>query len=87
MQLIISSVEANKIFFIKKDSDEITKYIEVVNPQYIGGSVLFDIHVNLPDNFNITTRLDGIEQYIVITLGKLGSFELNVKDYRDLTIY
>ena len=87
MQLLINSVEANKIFFVKKDNDDVAKHIEVVNPQYMGGMVLFDIHVNLPEEFSINTRHDGIEDYIIVKLSKLGSFELNTKDFRDLCIY
>lgn len=86
MQLLINCVEANKIFSCKKDTDDIIKHIELVNPQYMNGSVLFDILVHLPDSFTIGSRLDGMEKYITVTLNKLGSFELNTKDFRDIIL-
>ena len=86
MQLLINCVEANKIFSCKKESEDIIKHIELVNPQYMNGGVLFDILVSLPDSFTIGSRLDGVEEYITITLNKLGSFELNTKDFRDITL-
>ena len=85
MQLLINCVEANKIFSCTKDMDTI-KHIELVNPQYMNGSVLFDILVHLPDSFSIGSRLDGLEEYITVTLNKLGAFELNTKDFRDITL-
>ena len=86
MQLLINCVEANKIFSCKKDTEDVIKHIELVNPQYLNGSVLFDILVHLPDSFTIGSRLDGLEEYVTITLNKLGSFELNTKDFRDITL-
>ena len=60
--------------------------ITLVNPQYMEGIILFDIKVDLPENFTISSRQEGISDIITITLSKMGSIELNTADYRDLTL-
>lgn len=85
MTLYINCVTAEKIMSCKKDP-EINQYMELVNPQYMEGIILFDVKINLPDNFTVTSRQEGIDDYISITLSKLGTIELNTRDYRDLLI-
>ena len=46
-----------------------------------------DIHITLPDGFTISKRSEGVEEFLVVSLSKLGSFELNTRAYRDVTIY
>ena len=85
MFLYINCISAEKIMNCKKDP-EVNQHIELVNPQYMEGIILFDVKINLPDNFTITTRQEGIDDYICICLSKLGIIELNTRDYRDLLI-
>ena len=86
MNLYITCISAEKIMSCKKDP-EINQHIKLVNPQCMGGVILFDAVIQLPDDFNITSKHNGIEDIIVVTLSKLGTLELNTRDYRDLTIY
>lgn len=87
MQLLINNVSANDLFFIKRDSEEIKKHINIVNTQCYGGVIMCDIHITLPDGFTISKRSEGVEEFLVVSLSKLGSFELNTRAYRDVTIY
>lgn len=86
MQLYISCMSAEKIMSCKKDP-ECNEHIKLVNPQSMGGVILFDAVIQLPDDFKITSKHEGIEDIVVISLSKLGCIELNTKDFRDLTIF
>ena len=48
--------------------------------------ILFDVLIELPDNYMITSYYNGNDEYIKISLSKLGDIELNTKDFRDITI-
>lgn len=87
MQLYINSVTADKILKCKKDNEEVVKRLKLINPQYSEGDVYFDVAVSLPDNFTITNKHEGMEDFIFIYLSNLGKIELNVKDFRDILIY
>ena len=87
MQLYINSVTADKILKCKKDNEEVVKRLRLINPQYSEGDVYFDVAVSLPDNFTITNKYEGMEDFIIINLSNLGKIELNVKDFRDILIY
>ena len=86
MQIYITGISAENIMSCKKDP-EVNQYIKLVNPQCMGGIIMFDAVIQLPDTFNISIKHEGIEDIIVIELSKLGSMELNTKDYRDLTLF
>lgn len=86
MQLYVSCISAENIMNCKKNT-EVNQYIKLVNPQCMGGTILFDAVIQLPDSFNISQKHDGIENIIEISLSKLGTIELNTRDYRDLTLF
>lgn len=86
MQLYINCVTADKILKCKRNSEEVLKRLKLINPQYMENEVYFDVAVNLPDNFNITNKHEGVEDFITICLSNLGNIELNVKDFRDITL-
>lgn len=87
MQLYINCVSADKILQCKKDNEEVVKRLKLINPQYAEGEVFFDVAVNLPDNFTITNKHEGVDNFIIIYLSNLGKIELNVKDFRDILLY
>ena len=86
MQLYINCITAEKIMTCKKDP-EVNQYLKLINPQSMGGMILFDVVIQLPDDFNISTKHEGIDDIVIISLSKLGTIELNTKDFRDLTLY
>lgn len=86
MQLYINQISADKIMRSKKTSDQILQHITLINPQYYEGIVLFDVHILLPDNYSIYSRYEGKDEKLVISLSKLGSMELDVKDFRNITL-
>lgn len=86
MQLYINSISADKILRCKRTSDEVLKHITLVNPQYYEGEVLFDVHITLPDNYNITSKYVGKAEHIYIQLSNLGDIELDVMDFRSITL-
>lgn len=86
MQLYVNCITAEKIMFCKKDP-EVNQYIKLINPQSMGGVISFDAVIQLPDDFNISVKHEGIDTIVVIALSKLGCMELNTKDFRDLTLY
>lgn len=86
MQLYVSCISAEKIMSCKKDP-EVNQHIKLVNPQCMGGMILFDAVIQLPDTFNITSKHEGIDDIVEVSLSKLGRIELNTRDYRDLTLF
>ena len=86
MQLYVTCISAEKIMSCKK-SPEVNQHIKLVNPQCMGGTILFDAVIQLPDDFTITSKHEGIEDIIIVSLSKLGTIELNTRDHRDLTIF
>lgn len=86
MQLYINSISADKILRCKRSADEILKHITLVNPQYYEGEVLFDVHITLPDNYIITSKYEGKAEHLYIQLSNLGSMELDVMDFRSITL-
>ena len=86
MQLYINCITADKILKCKRNDDEVIKRIKLINPQYMENEVYFDVIVMLPDNFNISNKHECNEDYLVISLSNLGNMELNVKDFRDVTL-
>lgn len=86
MTLTINSVTADSILRCKKDSQEVLKHIRLVNPQVYDTEILFDVVVDLPDNYSISSKYEGYEDFIVITLSNLGHIELNTKEFRDIII-
>ena len=42
--------------------------------------------IDLPTDYKISGKTEGINEYIIIQLSKLGTIELNTKDFRDITI-
>ena len=87
MQAYINCVAADKILKCKKDNEEVVKRLKLINPQYVEGEVFFDVAVSLPDQFAITSKHEGMEEYVTIQLSHQGTIELNVKDFRDILIY
>lgn len=87
MQLYINCITADKVLQCKKDNEEVIKRLKLVNPQYSEGVVFFDVVVNLPENFSIMNRMEGMDQFIIIMLSNLGSIKLNVNDFRDILLY
>ena len=86
MQLYINSISADKILRCKRSADEILKHITLVNPQYYEGEVLFDVHITLPYNYIITSKYEGKAEHLYIQLSNLGSMELDVMDFRSITL-
>ena len=88
MNLYINCVSANNIMRCKKDNLDVMQYVTLINPQYMGydETIMFDMYINLPEDYNINSRFEGNDEYIVIKLSKIGSLELNTKDFRDITI-
>ena len=88
MELYVNCVSADKIMRCKKDNLEVMQYVTLVNPQYMGydESIMFDMRITLPDDYNINSKFDGNDEYVVIKLSKLGNIELNTKDFRTITI-
>ena len=85
MKIIVSWITAETVIKCKKDPAVMDR-IQLVNPMSYEGIVLFDMLINLPDDYTISGKIDGINEYVVITLSKLGSIEINTKDFRDITI-
>jgi len=69
-----------------KKSDEVMDHIQLINPMSFEGGVLFDMIIDLPTDYKISGKTEGINEYIIIQLSKLGTIELNTKDFRDITI-
>lgn len=88
MELYVNCVSAAKIMRCKKDNLEVMQYVTLVNPQYMSydESIMFDMRITLPDDYNISSKFDGNDEYVVIKLSKLGNIELNTKDFRTITI-
>ena len=88
MELYINCVSADNIMRCKKDNLDVMQYVTLVNPQYMGydTTVMFDMHIRLPEDYSITSKFEGNDEYLVIKLSKIGSLELNTKDFRDVTI-
>ena len=87
MQLYINCISADRIMKCKKDTQEVLQHIKLINPQYMEGDILFDVAVTLPDNFSISSRFEGLDEFVTISLSNLGNIDLNVKDFRDLVLY
>ena len=85
MKAYINWVSADTVMRCKK-SEEVMDHIQLINPMSFEGGVLFDMIIDLPDGYSISGRIEGISEYIVIKLSKLGTIELNTKDFRDITI-
>lgn len=88
MELYINCVSADNIMRCKKDNLEVMQYVTLVNPQYMGydSTIMFDMQIKLPEDYNISSRFEGNDEYLVIKLSKIGSLEFNTKDFRDVTI-
>lgn len=85
MKLYINWVSADTVMRCKK-SEEVMDHIQLINPMSFEGGVLFDMIVDLPTDYKISGKTEGINEYIIIQLSKLGAIELNTKDFRDITI-
>ena len=88
MQLIINSVASDKLFSINgnKGSVELAQHLHLYNPQVYGNDIIYDIYIDLSDIFSIENFYKRDQEYVRITLGKLGSIELSNSDYRDMNI-
>ena len=86
MKLYINWVSADTVMRCKK-SEEVMDHIQLINPMSFEGGVLFDMIIDLPTDYNISGKTEGINEYIIIQLSKLGTIEMNTKDFRDITIY
>lgn len=91
MVMYINCISADNIMRCKKGSEEVLKHVTLTNPQIyqvdaIRSDILFDVAIDLPDNYNISSFYKGSDEYIKISLSKLGDMELNTKDFRDITI-
>ena len=91
MNLYINCISADNIMRCKKGSEEVLKHVTLTNPQIyqvdvMRSDILFDVLIELPDNYMITSYYNGNDEYIKISLSKLGDIELNTKDFRDITI-
>lgn len=87
MKLLINCISADNIMRCKKDSMEVLKHLTLINPQCYENQILFDVAVDLPDNYSITSRYEGKEEFLTIQLSLLGNIELNTKDFREIIIY
>ena len=87
MQLYVNCITADTALRFKKDSEEVVKHITLVNPQCFEGNILFDMQITLPDNFSVSRKYDGYKELMIITLGNIGTIELDTKDFRDIIIY
>lgn len=85
MKVYINWVSADTVMRCKK-SDEVMDHIQLINPMSFEGGVLFDMIIDLPTDYKISGKTEGINEYIIIQLSKLGVIELNTKDFRDITI-
>ena len=85
MKLYINWISADTVMRCKK-SVEVMDHIQLINPMSFEGSVLFDMIVDLPTDYKISGKTEGVNEYIIIQLSKLGTIELNTKDFRDITI-
>lgn len=88
MELYINCVNADNIMRCKKDNLEVMQYVTLINPQYAGydDSIMFDMRIKLPEDYSISSRFEGNDEFLVIKLSKIGSIELNTRDFRDVTI-
>ena len=86
MKLYINWVSADAVMRCKK-SEEVMDHIQLINPMSFDGGVLFDMIIDLPTDYKISGKTEGINEYIIIQLSKLGTIEMNTKDFRDITIY
>lgn len=85
MKVYINWVSADTVMRCKK-SEEVMDHIQLINPMSFEGGVLFDMIIDLPTDYKISGKTEGINEYIIIQLSKLGTIELNTKDFRDITI-
>lgn len=87
MQLMINCVTADNIMRCKKDGSEVIQHLKLINPQCYENEILFDVVVDLPFNYTISSRYEGKEELVTVQLSHLGSIELNCKDFREMIIY
>ena len=85
MKLFINWITADSVWKCKK-SDEVMEHIRLINPMSYEGGILFDMIIDLPDDWKIEGVQEGLNTFIVITLSKLGTLKLNTIDFRDITI-
>lgn len=85
MKLYINWVSADTVMRCKK-SEEVMDRIQLINPMSFEGGVLFDMIIDLPEGYSISGRTEGLNEYIIIKMSKLGTIEMNTKDFRDMTI-
>ena len=86
MTLVINCITADKLLRCKKGSEELLNYVQLINPQVYESQIFYDVLVALPEDYSITSKFRGKEEYITIKLSKLGDMELNTKDYRDISL-
>lgn len=86
MNCYINCITPDKIMRAKKGSEELLNYIELVNPQMYENQIFYDVLIALPEDYSIGCKYRGKDEHIIIKLSKLGDIELNVKDYRDITL-
>ena len=86
MNCYINCITPDKIMRCKKGSEELLNYIELINPQIYESQIFYDVLIALPEDFSIQTKYRGKDEHVIIKLSKLGDIELDVKDYRDITL-
>lgn len=70
----------------KKTSEELLDYVELYNPRECNNQIYYDVMVILPDDYTITSKICDRNEYVVITLSKLGNIEINTKDFLYITV-
>lgn len=86
MQLYINSITPDSVMRCKKGSDELLKYMELINPQVYENHIYYDVFIQLPDDFSISCKHQGSDEILIVTMSKLGDLELNTKDYRQVIL-
>lgn len=86
MDMYINCITPDSFIRAKKGSEELLQYVELVNPQIYDTQVFYDVLVKLPEDYKVSSKYRGKDELISIELSKLGSLELDVKDFRNITL-
>lgn len=86
MDMYINCITPDSFIRAKKGSEELLQYVELVNPQVYGTQIFYDILVKLPEDYSVSSKYNGKDERVVIQLSKLGALELDVKDFRNITL-
>lgn len=86
MDMYINCITPDSFIRAKKGSEELLQYVELVNPQVYGTQIFYDILVKLPEDYSISSKYKCKDERVVIQLSKLGALELDVKDFRNITL-